>query len=268
MRDVPEFRDGPTAFIEPRGSLDFFARKYITNLKQHCDISTACLLDCGCGHGWNTLAYMLEGGHQAVGLDLNEIALRAARQFSQILGFEKRVTFCHGSVTEIPLPDKSVDLVCCVETLEHLHGQADLSLRELNRVAKSVILVTTPNSLFPVIAHDTRLPGAHWLPPNWRQPYARLFGRQRKDDKNVFVSPFQIVRGLKDFKLASKFLGFPSFEDFKHCYPHYLPYMGEGISGARNLGAMKKWFYAANYALFGAKSFYTLPSLTGVFTKK
>jgi SAM-dependent methyltransferase len=49
---------------------------------------------------------------------------------------------------EIPLPPASADVVCCIETIEHLENPRALA-RQLDRLAKpgGLIVVTTPNQL-------------------------------------------------------------------------------------------------------------------------
>lgn len=266
LRAVPEFKNSPTGFILPDRALDYFCRKYVINLSRHVDLSVATLLDCGCHEGWNVLAFLLAGGRRAIGVDTNKAALGVARQFARILEVEDRALFCQASVTQLPLGDQSVDVVCCIETLEHLYGAADQALAEIARVARRLVLLTTPNLIFPVVAHDTRLPFAHWLPPRWRRPYARAFGRSEEDEGNLFVTPCQVVRGLHGFRLVSRFLGFASFAEYVHFFPHYLPYMGSGRE--RDLPRVQRWFYAAVHAIFGRASFYVLPSLTGIFERR
>ncbi len=268
LREVPGFKNSPTGFIAPDGALDYFRRKFADNLARHCDLSRTILLDAGCHEGWNLLAFLLAGGRLAIGIDMNAEALRVADEFARILGVRDRVLFCNGSVTRLPIVDRSADVACCIEVLEHLDGGAEAALSELNRVARHVVWITTPNKLCPVVAHDTRLPLAHWLPPRRRRWYARLFGREADDEQNVFVSPFEVARGLPDFRLEPGFCGFESFAAFAAFFPHYLPYMGEGVAGVRDLGRAKRAVYGLAYGLLGRRSYYVLPSLTGLFTRR
>jgi hypothetical protein len=268
LREVPGFKNSPTGFIAPDGALDYFRKRFVDNLAKHCDLSRTVLLDAGCHEGWNLLAFVLAGGRLAIGIDMNAEALRVGDEFARILGVRDRVLFCHGSVTRLPIADRSADVACCIEVLEHLDGGADAALAELNRVARKVVWITTPNKLCPVVAHDTRLPLAHWLPPNRRGWYARLFGREADDEHNVFVTPGQISRGLEGFQLESRFCGFESFEAFAASFPHYLPYMGDGVAGVRDLGRAKRAVYGLAYGLLGRRSYYVLPSLTGLFLRR
>lgn len=265
MRCVPAFANGPSSHIEPDRALDYHRRKYVVNLKRYCDVRSSILLDCGCSMGWLVLAFLLEGGKKAIGIDLNEQALRAASEFAGVLGLKDRAQFCRASVTALPLAYRSVDASTCIETLEHLHGDADGALSEIARVTRNLALVATPNKLFPVIAHDSRLPLAHWMPAGLRKHYVRLFRRSDCDEGNTFVSPLQVKRNLSGFRLVSRFLGFASFSDFAQCYPHYLPYPGAGRE--RNLPRSQGVCYSLIDNLCGSTSFYLLPSLTGIFQR-
>lgn len=268
LRAVSAFTSGPTGFLSPSGALDYFARRATANIARVCDITRATMLDCGCGVGWNVLAYLLSGGRHAVGLDMNPTSLYIARQFSQILSVADRLDLCLGSVTSLPFPGKSMDVVVSIETLEHLNGGGRRALQEINRVAKQVVFTTTPNKFFPVIAHDTRLPFAHWLPAAPRRLYAAALGRVEDDEGNSFLSPWRVARELRDFRLESRFLGFSGFRAYDDFYPHYLPYMGKNVAGVRRLRGAKRTFYRIVDRVFGKQSFFVLPSIAGVFVRK
>ncbi len=215
MRALPAFRDSPTGFLDPAGAVDYFRRRYVDILDGAGALRDAVLLDAGCHEGWNLLAFLLAGGRRAIGIDMNREALRVAQEFARIAGVRDRAWLAHASVTALPFADRSVDVVCCIEVLEHLGGTFRDALRELARVARRVVLVSTPNKLSPVVAHDTRLPFAHWLPPKLRRPYARLFRRAKDDDGNLFVTPFTVDRNLAGFRRRPGFLGFPTLREFE-----------------------------------------------------
>lgn len=92
------------------------------------------ILDVGCGDGYITNA--LPKTARVVGLDISEEAL-------QHIKVEKRI----GSITQIPFPDKSFELVMANDVLEHLSDEEfKKSLEELQRVAKKYILITIPHN--------------------------------------------------------------------------------------------------------------------------
>lgn len=79
---------------------------------------------------------------------------------------------------KLPFKDDSFDWAHSSAVLEHVGGAAQQAqfLRELWRVSRKGIFVTTPNRWFPVEFHTT-LPLIHWLPPGLyrriRPPWAR-----------------------------------------------------------------------------------------------
>jgi glycosyltransferase involved in cell wall biosynthesis/SAM-dependent methyltransferase len=94
------------------------------------DISS--VLDVGCGDGYITNA--LPKSLKVVGIDISQEALRHVQG-------ETRV----GSITEIPFPDNSFDLVMANDILEHLSdSDFDNALQELQRVATKYLLITVP----------------------------------------------------------------------------------------------------------------------------
>lgn len=93
------------------------------------------ILDLGCGLGGYSKA-LADGGRSVRALDVNEEYVQRARE----LGV--RAERYDGR--ELPLADGEVDTVIMLEVLEHLDDPA-LLLREARRVARSGVLVSTPN---------------------------------------------------------------------------------------------------------------------------
>jgi hypothetical protein len=61
------------------------------------------------------------------------------------------------------LGDRAARVAYCIEVIEHI-GRSRLAIHDLGRICDEVLVITTSNLLFPIIAHDTRLPFCHWLP--------------------------------------------------------------------------------------------------------
>lgn len=76
------------------------------------------------------------------------------------------VTFRRADGRALPFADDSFDYAHSSAVLEHVGGAAQQAqfLRELWRVARKGVFVTTPNRWFPIEFH-TMLPLLHWLPP-------------------------------------------------------------------------------------------------------
>jgi SAM-dependent methyltransferase len=93
------------------------------------------VLDIGCGTG-AILAAIAEArnGIQTVGCDLSREAL-----------MQTTATVVRAGLPDIPFPDKSFDLVLCLEVLEHLPAAGyAASLRELTRLAGRYIIIGVP----------------------------------------------------------------------------------------------------------------------------
>jgi len=95
------------------------------------------ILDAGCGEGELMRRGVLPPGVRVISLDLRPESLAWFRNHST----ERRLV-C-GSLTLLPLADKSVDTVVCLEVLEHLSDPA-VALRELSRVARKKIILSVP----------------------------------------------------------------------------------------------------------------------------
>ena len=125
------------------------------------------------------------------------------------------VRFVRGDGRALPFPDKAFDYVHSSAVLEHVGGTAKQAafLRELARVARRGIFVTTPNRWFPVEFH-TVLPLIHWLPKPVFRGLLRAMGKGFfADEDNLNLLTASELRdlatkiGLQKFCVASVGLG-------------------------------------------------------------
>lgn len=90
------------------------------------------IIDLGCGNG--IITNQLPDSIKVVGLDISEEALKHVKR--------ERV---QGSITDIPFPDRSFDVVMANDILEHLKtDERILAINEMARVAAKYIIVTVP----------------------------------------------------------------------------------------------------------------------------
>jgi hypothetical protein len=117
------------------------------------------------------------------------------------------VTFKMADGRALPFKDLSFDYAHSSAVLEHVGTAAQQAqfLKELWRVSRKGIFVTTPNRWFPIEFH-TVLPLLHWLPPKTFRGALTAMGKSFfADEQNLnLLSPATLARAARD-------AGIPSF---------------------------------------------------------
>ncbi|MCM1525813.1 MAG: glycosyltransferase [Bacteroides sp.] len=102
------------------------------------------VLDAACGEGYGTALMSVSASH-VTGVDISSDAvLRAKRNYSD----RDNIDFLEASVAELPLTDRSVDVVVSFETIEHVDENIQRQfLSEAARVLKEdgILIMSTPN---------------------------------------------------------------------------------------------------------------------------
>lgn len=129
-----------------RRLLERFLRR-VDEVAQSVEASS--ILDVGCGEGVVTerLARRLAPA-RVLGVDADNARLETEwrRRSAANLSFQT------GSAYELPFEDRSFELVCAIEVLEHLERPRD-ALAEMSRVAGRALLLSVPNEPGWRIAH-------------------------------------------------------------------------------------------------------------------
>jgi hypothetical protein len=99
------------------------------------------------------------------------------------------ITFRKADGRDLPFADGAFDVVHSSAVLEHVGSRANQLqfIRELHRVARRAVFITTPNRWFPVEVH-TVLPVVHWLPASWFRAILRSLGHEmlsREENLNL-----------------------------------------------------------------------------------
>jgi hypothetical protein len=102
------------------------------------------------------------------------------------------ITFLRADGRDLPFEDKTFDVVHSSAVLEHVGSRENQMqfIRELTRVARRAVFVTTPNRWFPVEVH-TVLPFVHWLPARWFRGILRQLGHDmlsREENLNLVTA--------------------------------------------------------------------------------
>jgi S-adenosylmethionine-dependent methyltransferase len=175
------------------------------------------LLEIGCGRGASTVA-MTEQGASVVGLDVNAQALAHARGQLEQVGLEAELVELNAAnLDELPARGP-FDVVIFWASLEHMVVAERLAAlrhaRNLARPGTPIVVVETPNRLWPQDSHTSWMAYFNWLP----------------DELAFHVladSPRDAVRG-KHVDAAAEMLDFQrlgrgvSFHEFDQAWGHGL----------------------------------------------
>ena len=97
---------------------------------------TSSVLEIGCGAGGYTLHLAETIGCQIVGVDINELGIRGAKELARTRGLDSRVRFEQCDVSKkLPFDDSTFDAVFSNDVLCHVSGRLGL-LVEIFRVLK------------------------------------------------------------------------------------------------------------------------------------
>lgn len=265
IRAVPYLAGGAYRDLPLIETLDFYRKRYVDQLTKFRQVGPDTVIaDIGAGYGWLAMAFAAYSPAKIIALELDAERLAAGRQIATIMGLADRISWIAEGLGQISLADQSVDVAYCIEVLEHVHRDPS-TVADLSRLPRDLLIVTTPNLWFPVIAHDTRLPFCHWLPLVLRQVYARLLRRQDTENDNLFWSPPGLARHFSAYVPVSGFLHFPKLADYTATYPFHLPYTGGGLQ--TSVGAAKLAYYRLA-SLLGVRSRYVLPNLAAVWRRR
>jgi hypothetical protein len=270
IRALPHLADGIYRDLDIDGTVDFMTRRYLAPIAQRFDLGEVTLADCAAGYGWLSIAFLLRGGKDAILIDPDAERLASAKEICRILGLANRCRFLNRPLQDTGLESDSVDIFASIETLEHVgRGNVGDCVREIARVTRGLVLVTTPNRLFPVVAHDTGLPFAHWMPRPLRRVYASPFGRLPLEHGNRFLAPWDLRPLAAKFVPDSRFTTFRTVDELKRFYPHYLPYGADSARRTRHRpNPLLLRYQMMIAALLRTHAYWLAPNLASVWVRR
>lgn len=260
---LPHFGREEPAKLNTEQTIAHYRRHFVDLLSCYPLVGGAprTVADIGTGFGWLAISLALYTDHKVIALDADARRLATARKLAAILRVEHRIDWVLGTAAQLPFGDQQIDVAFCVEVIEHLPDCAP-ALNELARVTRQIAVITTPNKLFPIIAHDTGLPFCHWLPVSLRDTYAAAFGRKERQEGNLFLTPARLNIAFRDFHRLSRFLQFPSYAVYLKASQSLLP-----SHRRERLSHHLKSAYFQCAAGAGSRSVYFLPNLASVFAR-
>jgi len=129
------------------------------------------MVDIGCNAGGQCAAWA-EEGHRVHGLDINEPLLEVAKRRAKEAGHN--IDYRLGTATELPWPDRSMDVCIAMELLEHVRDW-QRCINEFNRILRpgGALLLTTTNTLCPRQS-EFNLPAYSWYPAGLKRHFENL----------------------------------------------------------------------------------------------
>lgn len=109
----------------------------------HNVVKDKIVLDAACGEGYGAMS-LAASAAKVIAIDISEETIKHARnKYSR-----DNLTFYRASIADIPLDDKSIDIVVSFETIEHVNSETQTSfMNEIKRVLKDegILIISTPN---------------------------------------------------------------------------------------------------------------------------
>ncbi|MBL8573582.1 MAG: hypothetical protein JNM13_07875 [Hyphomicrobiaceae bacterium] len=269
IRAVPGLGDGFYASLDLDLTLDYMTRRFVVPIAARLPIAECRLMDCAAGFGWLSFAYLLAGGKAAILVEPDAPRLAAALRIAAILGVADRCTGIVATLQSLRL-DRPVEIVVSIETLEHV-GKANVAacVEALARSATRMVVLTTPNRIFPQVAHDTALPFAHWLPRPPRHAYARACGRTHTEIDNHFIAPWDLAPLAARFRSDGRVGTFASIAEYRAFFPVYMPY-GPTVAERhrRRPPRVLTVIHATLARLLGTRAYWLSPSLASIWLRR
>jgi SAM-dependent methyltransferase len=121
------------------------------------------VLDVGCGIGYGLNLLAIRAAH-VEGIDVDAKAIESCRE--HLVGKNPKLRdLCVYDGTRLPYGNKSFDVVTTIDVIEHV-PDFDTFLRELIRVARRAVVVSTPNRR-PEFTNPDGTPRNHWHLREW-----------------------------------------------------------------------------------------------------
>ena len=135
LKEFYEHEASQKRFIPEEDRLESIRVRLVFSLLPRLKEKSA--LDVGCGDGYLCSLFKENGFSKVVGVDFSSKRIQWAREYF------KDIDFKEANIYQLPEKDNSVELVTCVEVLEHLQRPEE-AFRELVRVSAKYIICTVP----------------------------------------------------------------------------------------------------------------------------
>tara|TARA_R110002020_G_scaffold17531_3_gene61501 strand:+ start:1138 stop:2106 length:969 start_codon:yes stop_codon:yes gene_type:complete len=166
--------------------LAYNRNRIIPWLDQIKKLKNSQILEIGCGTGVSTLA-LSEQGAKVSGVDVDEGALKVAKDRLNIAGIEADLHFSNGDEIKKRFGNKKFDFIIFYAVLEHMTVKERLaSLKQAWEILPKdglLVILETPNRLWFYDSHTAALPFYDWLPDDLAFYYSKFSKRNNFKDK-------------------------------------------------------------------------------------
>lgn len=153
------------------------------------------VLDIACGEGYGS-AMLAEAARHVVGVDLSTDAITHAKGKYRSDHLEFKV----GSCSEIPLGDRSVDLVVSFETIEH-HSRHEEMMSEIKRVLRpdGLLVISSPEKreYTDIPGHKNNFHEAELYREDFESLLSKHFANTRMYGQRVVYASCLFVEGIE-----------------------------------------------------------------------
>ncbi len=162
------------------GRLDLFRSTVIPWLADAKPLKGARILEIGCGTGSSTVA-LAEQGADILGIDVDDASLKVAQDRCAIYGLKSKFLNKNADTIATELAGEKFDLIIFFACLEHMtHKERIDAMRGTWGMLSDGDLwcvIETPNRLWYLDHHTSRLPFYQWLPDDLAFDYSRFSPR-------------------------------------------------------------------------------------------
>ncbi len=172
------------------------------------DFTGKTVLDFGCGSGASAVIAIKLGAERVVGIDLDEDRVDIARLRVRDYGFSDRIEIHRATdTTRLPFDSATFDVVLAQGVIEHIHyRERSAHLREMWRLLApggNLLILETPNRLWPKDAHTTDLWLVPYMPVKLACAYARRFSSLIDSDDTDDDLLYKGIRGSTYWEIVS-----------------------------------------------------------------
>lgn len=181
-------------------AVPFNPREYLMRSLGKSIKTASIVLDATCGHGGNAITTKYRNKNvRIIGFDIFRpyvYECKSIRVYDELLVADVR---------HPPFRNKSVDVVYFTETIEHLKKEDGYkALKELERIARKAVLVTTPIGFHPRVKEEIKdgnvyqLHRSGWFPSEFRALGYEVWGRYPR-----FLRKLLIILNLPIFSFLN-----------------------------------------------------------------